>query len=142
MFNSTHFHPMLVHFPIALLTAGFLFDLFSMFLKKEPCLSKAGFWLEILGMAGALFAFGTGYFFTSPMEGDSGIMRDKHELFATLALISVIIAVLCRIAAIYLKKDSLMVRYALLGLFFFSVVLISITGFLGGSLVMDYMIGL
>jgi uncharacterized membrane protein len=133
---------MLVHFPIALITIGFFFDLFSLFLKKEPCLSKAGFWLEIIGMAGTIIAFGTGYFFTGPMEGEAGLMRDKHELFATIALISIIVATLSRIVAIYLEKVTSLVKYSLLGLFFISVIFISITGYLGGSLVMDYMIGL
>ncbi len=142
MFNSSHFHPMLVHFPIALITVGFLFDLLSMIMKKEPCLSKAGFWLEVLGMAGAVFAFGTGYFFTSTMEGEAGLMRDKHELFATLALIFIIVATLCRIVSVYMNKETPGVRYMLLGLFFISFIFISITGYLGGTLVMEYMIGL
>jgi len=142
MFNSSHFHPMLVHFPIALITVGFLFDLLSMIIKKEPCLSKVGFWLEVLGMAGAVFAYGTGYFFTNPMEGEAGVMRDKHEFFATLALVSIIVATLFRIVAIYLNKKTSMVKYILLGLFFIAFIFVSITGYLGGTLVMEYMIGL
>jgi uncharacterized membrane protein len=142
MFNSTHFHPMLVHFPIALITVGFLFDVLSLVFKKEPCLSKTGFWLQLLGMVGAVFAFGTGYFLTSPMEGDAGIMREKHELFATMALIAIILTTLFRIVAIYLDKKTSGVRYTLLGLYFISTILISITGYLGGTLVMEYMIGL
>jgi len=142
MFNSTHLHPMLVHFPIALITVGFLFDILSLAFKKEPCLSKAGFWLQVFGMAGAVFAFGTGYFLTNPMEGDAGIMREKHELFATLALITIILTTLFRIVAIYLDKKTSGVRYTLLGLYFISTILISITGYLGGTLVMEYMIGL
>jgi uncharacterized membrane protein len=142
MFNSTHFHPMMVHFPIALILAGFMFDVVSLVWKKEPCLSRAGFWLQILGMAGAVFAFGTGYFLTSPMEGEAGLMREKHELFATMALVSIIVATLFRIVAIYLDKKTSGVRFTILGLYFISAVFISVTGFLGGNLVMDYMIGL
>jgi uncharacterized membrane protein len=142
MFNVTHFHPMIVHFPIALIMTGFLFDLLSLFLKKEPCLSRAGLWLQILGMVGAIFAFGTGYFLTSSMEGEAGIMREKHEFFATIALVSIIVTTLFRIVAIYLDKKTPGIRYSLLGLYFVSAVFISITGFLGGNLVMEYMIGL
>jgi uncharacterized membrane protein len=142
MLSSSHFHPMLVHFPIAIITIGFLFDLLALVLKKETCLSKAGYWLEIIGMAGAVFAFGSGYFFTSTMEGEAGIMRDKHEFFATATLISIIIATIFRIVVVYLNKETTPMKYLSLGLLFLSFVFVSITGYLGGTLVIDYMIGL
>jgi uncharacterized membrane protein len=142
MFNSSHFHPMLVHFPIAIITVGFLFDVISLVVKKDPCLSKTGYWLEIIGMAGAIFAFGSGYFFTSPMEGEAGIMRERHEFFATLTLISIIVATLFRIVITYLDKQTPRLKYLSLGLFFLAFVFVSITGHLGGTLVLDYMIGL
>ena len=133
---------MLVHFPIAIITVGFLFDLVSLFVKKEPCLSRAGYWLEIIGMAGAIFAFGSGYFFTSPMEGEAGIMREKHEFFATLTLVSIIIATLFRIVVAYLNKETTNMKYLSLALFFIAFVFVSVTGYLGGTLVIEYMIGL
>jgi uncharacterized membrane protein len=142
MLNSAHFHPMLVHFPIALITMGFLFDLIAMICKKEPCLSKTGYWLEIIGMAGAIFAFGTGYFLTSPMEGEAGLVRDRHELFATFTLVTIILATLFRIVIKYQGKEQTVLKYVSLGLFFFAFLFVSITGYLGGSLVIDYMIGL
>ncbi len=142
MLSSTHFHPMLVHFPIAIITVGFLFDLVSTVYKKEPCLSKTGYWLEIIGMAGAIFAFGSGYFFTNPMEGEAGIMREKHEFYATATLISIIIATLFRIVVTYMNKEATNMKYLSLGLYFISFVLVSITGYLGGTLVIEYMIGL
>jgi uncharacterized membrane protein len=142
MLDSSHFHPMLVHFPIAIITVGFLFDLVALTMKKEPCLSRTGYWLEIIGMAGAVFAFGSGYFFTSPMEGEAGIMRDRHEFYATVTLISIILATLFRIVITYLNKETSGMKYLSLGLFFISFIFVSITGYLGGTLVIDYMIGL
>ncbi|MEI7727194.1 MAG: DUF2231 domain-containing protein [Bacteroidota bacterium] len=142
MIPSSHFHPMLVHFPIAIITVGFLFDLLSLVFKKELWLPKAGYWLEIIGMAGAIFAFGSGYFFTSPMEGEAGIMRERHEFYATVTLISIIVAALFRIVVAYLDKETTNMKYLSLGLFFIAFVFVSITGYFGGSLVMDYMIGL
>ncbi|MCX6305155.1 MAG: DUF2231 domain-containing protein [Bacteroidetes bacterium] len=142
MLASTHFHPMLVHFPIAIITVGFLFDLVSLIAKKDPCLSRTGYWLEIIGMAGAIFAFGSGYFFTSPMDGEAGIMREKHELYATFTLISIIAATLFRIVITYLHKENTSMKYLSLCLFFLAFVFVSVTGYLGGSLVIDYMIGL
>jgi hypothetical protein len=49
MFNSAHFHPMIVHFPVALILVGFLADVVFLFLKKELCLSKMGLYLMVLG---------------------------------------------------------------------------------------------
>jgi uncharacterized membrane protein len=142
MFDSSHFHPMLVHFPVAIITIGLLFDVVALVYKKESCLSKTGYWLEIIGMVGAIFAFGSGYFFTSPMEGEAGIMREKHEFYATVTLISIIIATLFRIVVVYLNKETTNMKYVALGMFFISFVFVTITGFLGGTLVIEYMIGL
>jgi uncharacterized membrane protein len=142
MFNTAHFHPMMVHFPIAILTIGFLFDLLALVYKKNVCLSKTGYWLELIGMVGTILAFGTGYFFTSPMEGEAGILRDKHELFATITLVVIILATIYRLVITYLKKESKTTEYLSLGLFFLATLFVSITGYLGGTLVIDFMIGL
>ena len=142
MLSSSHFHPMLVHFPIALITVGFLFDLLALGFKKELWMSKTGYWLEIIGMAGTVFAFGSGYFFTSPMEGEAGIMRDKHEFYATVTLIAIVVATLFRIVTDYLNKATASTKFLSLALFFISFVFVSITGYLGGTLVIDFMIGL
>ena len=142
MINTSHFHPMLVHFPIALITVGFLFDLVAVFIKKEPCLSKAGYWLMILGMAGAIAAFGSGYFFTNQMEGEAGLMRDKHQFYATVTLVLIILATLFRIVIGYLGKEGTKMKFIALGLYFLAVIYVTITGYLGGTLVIEYMIGL
>ena len=76
MFDTSQFHPMVVHFPIAIIIIGFLFDLSSLFLTKVKCLSTMGLYLEVIGMLGAIAAFGTGYYFTSQMEGEAGILKD------------------------------------------------------------------
>jgi uncharacterized membrane protein len=142
MLNSSHLHPMLVHFPIAIIAVGFLFDLLSMIVKNNSWMPKAAYWLEVIGMISTVLAFGTGYYLTSPMEGEAGLMRDKHELFATITLVSIILATLFRIVAAYLNKETSGVKYISLGLFFISFIFVSITGFLGGTLVIEYMIGL
>ena len=133
---------MLVHFPIAIIAVGFLFDLLALLFKKELWLSKAGYWLEIIGMAGAVLAYSSGYFFTSPMEGEAGILRDKHEYFATATLICIMAATIFRIVMAWLNKETAAIKYLSLALFFIVFVLVSITGYLGGTLVIDYMIGL
>lgn len=142
MFDTSHFHPMIVHFPIAIIVIGFLFDLISLFITKEKCLSKMGLYLEVIGMFTAIAAFGTGYYLTSPMEGEAGVLREQHQLFATLTLVSIILATFFRLLLVYQKKEETYLKYAAMGLFLFAFVFVQITGYLGGSLVYNFMIGL
>jgi uncharacterized membrane protein len=142
MISVTHLHPMVVHFPIALIIVGFLADFLGLILKKEAWLVKAGFWLMMLGFLAALVAFGTGYFFTSAMEGDPGIVRERHETFAILTLISITLSVIFRIVIVALRKEGSGLKYISVGLYFLAFAFVSITGYIGGSLVMDYLIGM
>jgi uncharacterized membrane protein len=144
MIPVSHFHPLLVHFPIALITVAFLFDLVSLLYKKEPCLSKAGYYLQILGMLGAIAAWGTGYFIagTTQMEGEAMQVKGQHELFATIALIAIIIATVARIILVYQQTENTFYKYVPFGLSILSVIFITVTGFLGGKLVIDFMIGI
>jgi uncharacterized membrane protein len=142
MFNTAHIHPMVVHFPIALIIVGFVADLASLIFKKEKCLSTMGFYLEVLGVLAAIVAFGTGYFFTSPMDGEAGAMRDRHEFFAIFTLVSIIIAAGFRILLVYMKKEETNLKFVAMGMFFLSFIFVSITGYLGGILVLEYLLGI
>jgi uncharacterized membrane protein len=56
MFSTSHLHPMLVHFPIAIVAIGFLAECISLITKKEFCLQKISFYLL---MTGTFFAICT-----------------------------------------------------------------------------------
>jgi len=144
MIPVSHFHPLSVHFPIALITVAFLFDLVSLLYKKEPCLSKAGYYLQILGMLGAIAAWGTGHFIagTTQMEGEAMQVKEQHEMFATIALVAIIVAAIARIILVYQKTENTLYKYIPFGLSFLSVIFITVTGYLGGKLVIDFMIGI
>jgi uncharacterized membrane protein len=101
-----------------------------------------GYWLEFTGMVAAIIAYGTGYFLTSPMEGESGLARDQHQLFATLALAAIVLAAIARIVMRYQGTENTSMKYIPLGLYGLAFVMVLITGYLGGSLVFDYLIGL
>jgi len=92
MFDISHLHPMVVHFPVAIIIVGFLADLASLIFKKERCLSTMGLYLEMLGILAAIVAFGTGYFLTGDTLEGAGHLGEMHKLFATLTLITIIFA--------------------------------------------------
>lgn len=141
MINTAHFHPMLVHFPIAIITVGVFADICSLVFKKEKCLSTMGYYLEIAGMLAAIVAFTTGILFTAELSGEAGTMREKHALFAFITLITIVVATCFRVLIVILKKNETRLKYVSLGVFFLAFIFVSITGYLGGILVLDYLIG-
>lgn len=143
MFEISHLHPMLVHFPIALITIGFFADVLSLFFnKKEPCLSKVGFYLMIVGTLGAVAAFLSGEFLTHEYKGVLGELKERHELFCKITMYVMIAASLIRIYLVWKKKSNGGLKWLVFGLFFVATVSVGYSGLLGGTMVYNYMIGL
>ena len=141
MIPTEHFHPMLVHFPIALVMIGFLADLASLIIKKELCFPKISFYLLIIGTLGALAAVTTGVFFTNEMSGAAGDVRETHELLAFATLLLLIITSVLRIILLR-KPDNKGLKWSAFILYAIAAVLVSITGAMGGTLVYNYMMPL
>jgi uncharacterized membrane protein len=142
MFTTSHLHPMLVHFPIALVMFGFLAELAFLFFKKELALSKMGYYLLIFGTLAALAAWLTGNFFTSGLEGEAGKIKETHELFATITLILLLVTSILQTTFFVLKNESAVLKTISFLFYGAAAISVSITGFFGGSLVYNYMIGL
>lgn len=142
MFPTTHFHPMMVHFPIALIAVGFLAELIFMFQKKEICFTKMGFFLLLLGTVAALAAWITGGLFTSEMAGAAGELRERHEIMATITVIISVVTLILRTLLLFRKNESKTIRITAFVLFALAATAVSITGFLGGNLVYGYMMPL
>lgn len=140
MISSSHFHPMLVHFPIALVSIGFLADLIWVFYKKELCLSKLGFYLLLTGTICALAAWFTGTFFTAEMSGSAGEVKETHELFAWLSLGALVIASGLRIFLRIKNSDNAALKWLAFAIYGLGALFVSITGFYGGTLVYNYML--
>ncbi len=143
MFTLSHVHPMLVHFPIALVAAGFLLELIYLFRKKEVCLTKAGYYLLILGALAAVITWLSGILFTAEMEGSAGQVRETHEVMAFITVVLLIITAAIRIFVVVKKKDDdktlkniAFIIYAL------ATISVFITGYFGGTLVYEYMMPL
>lgn len=142
MFDLNHLHPMVVHFPVALIVVGFLFELIYLFYKKENCFSKTGLYLMVLGTLGAIAAYLTGEFFTGDLTGSAGEVQETHELFALITMLTMIIATLFRVLLIMKKKETTNLKWVFFSLYALGALMVGVTGFFGGSLVFNYLIGL
>ncbi len=142
MFETAHLHPMMVHFPIALILAGFLADTIFIFYKQEKWLSNAGFWLMILGTLGAGVAFLTGELFTSePTEGEIVAVFESHHTWAHITLTVMLLVSLLRIYAVIKHKEEKL-KWIIYGLFLAGTAAVSVAGFIGGYMVYSYMLGI
>ncbi len=142
MFDTTHLHPMIVHFPIALLIVGFLSDLIGAFFKKE-FFSKAGLYLLILGTAGVIAAY-----FSGNIAGDgvseAGALKqalENHEEAAELSLWLMVIVSVVRIGIVVFKKYTGIFKWAAIVLFLVGILSIARTGYYGGELVFKHAAG-
>lgn len=142
MISASHFHPMLVHFPIALLMIGFIAEIAFLFFKKTTCLSFAGFYLLIFGALAVAAAFLTGEFFTSEMSGAAGEVKEMHELFASVTLWTALATAVFRIILKASKSENVTLKWIAFILYAICAISVSITGFYGGTLVYSYMMPL
>jgi len=142
MFNTSHLHPMMVHFPIALVLIGFLADAVSLFYKKEACLSKTGFYLLVIGTLAAIVTWLSGFIFTSDMSGAAGTIRETHELFASVTVGLLLITASLRILLLAKNIETPGLKWVAFALYGLATVCVTITGLYGGSLVYNYMMPL
>jgi uncharacterized membrane protein len=142
MFDTNHFHPMIVHFPVALITIGFILDFLNLIFKKEICLSKAGFYLLLTGTAAAIVAVLTGLLFTANLQGAVGELKEQHETLAFITLAILLVASIIRLFIVIKKNESKSLKWLVFLLYLLGVVFVGITGNLGGTMVFNYMIGL
>jgi len=142
MFSTSHLHPLLVHFPIALVIFGFLAELAFLFFKKENSLSKMGYYLLIAGTLAAIVTWLTGNFFTTEMDGAAGKIRETHELFATITLGFLVVTSVLRTALLMLKNENPALKITAFILYGFAAISVGITGYFGGTLVYNFMLGL
>ena len=142
MISLSHLHPMLVHFPIALLLWGFIADVASMLFKKEACLSKVGFYLLLIGALTTLSAVLSGFLFTSEMQGAADAIKEAHELFAWMTAGTALFAAALRLYIVTQKKEGDNLKWVAFGVYGLAAILVSVTGFFGGTLVYSYMMPL
>ena len=143
MFNTAHFHPIIVHFPVAIIIVGFTAEVVSLFFKSEKCLSKTGFYLMIIGALAAIAAWSTGHLFAgAPTEGEILKIFTKHETMGLITMIIMIIGTLFRIWLVVKKKEETRLRWIAFGFYLLAFCAVSLTGYIGGVMVYYYMMWL
>ncbi len=142
MIDTTHIHPMIVHFPIALLIVGFLFDLAALFIKKDY-LQRTGFFLLVLGSLGVIAALISGELAGSGIA-EEGMLKQALETHENAAILTIWIAgitAIFRIILVILKKYQSYFRIIAITLYLFTVLAIARTGYYGGELVYKHAAG-
>jgi len=143
MFDTSHFHPMIVHFPIALITIGFIADVSSLFFRSEKCLSNTGFYLMVAGALAAIAAWSTGQLFTNePGTGEIVKVFEKHETSALITMLIIVLGASLRIYLVLGKKEESRLKWLVFVLYLFAFCAVTYTGFMGGTMVYNYMMGL
>jgi len=129
------FHAASTHFPIALLLAAFLAEGIAWALKQHSWLLIVRF-LTIIGAASAVLTATLGWcngYFSSYANGPSAWIYNWHRWLGTITAVwSVVCAVLICLAEC---EEGSIERRRFRGALILGSVLISIVGFLGGSLV-------
>jgi uncharacterized membrane protein len=127
--KSHPLHPILVSFPIAFFIGAFVFDLLALFNENE-LLATVAYYLLIAGMIGAIVAAIPGavdYFMVVPPKSSGKSRATKHALLNISNLLIFFIA--------WLMKKNGGDSYLVVGLEAVGVILLSIAGWLGGTLV-------
>jgi len=138
MISATHLHAMIIHFPIALLMAGFLSEVIALFSKKE-FFSNVAFYLLLLGALGASAAYLTGSYAGEGIEeGPLKNPMELHEQAATFTLILAIVTALFRVVIYYFNYNRSWTKWVGIILFTALVGSVARTGYLGGQLVYSH----
>ena len=140
MIALEHIHPMVVHFPIALIIAGYLAGTTHLFFRKEPVLKEFYFWLFAAGSLSAFAAYFSGAFLTSAVPPEATAVLSRHELFAELTVFTALVNTALMLYLKLEKKDETRLKWLTFALSTITVILLFITGHNGGVLVYDYLL--
>ncbi len=138
---SAPFHPIFIHFPIALLSTAAALEILAALLKRDD-LSRAGWWVQLAGTIGILLAVLTGIVAenASPIPATAAYLMDLHEELAFVTASAFAALLLWRVSARTKIPGPTPWRY--LAAYGASVALLALVGWYGGELVFRYGVGL
>ena len=130
-------HPVLVHFPIALLITSVLFDAAGHVFKRDS-LRDGGFWLLVLGLIGGVAASIAGSVAEEAAE-KAGIAESLIETHESLAFVTLGIFGILFLWRLFLRNQF---TGKLLAIYLFIAAIgvgtLSATGYYGGDLVYEH----
>jgi len=137
MREMANVHPLLVHFPIALLTAFLIVELLAVIFKKEN-LEPVASWMLYLGTIGAMATVVAGWFAAQSIP-HGGAVHDVMETHETLGFSVLALAVVLSLWRLFAgAPGSVMGRTLHLFLSFVMVGLMTAGADLGGLMVYRY----
>jgi len=128
-------HPILITVPIGAWVASFIFDLISKNSDRPEVFAEGAFWLIIIGLIGAVLAavFGLMDLLTIPSKTPAATTALTHMALNTIVL------VLFGISALIRESDGRdEVSNTALGLSIAGLLVLGVSGFLGGKLSYSY----
>ncbi len=142
MFDPIHFHPMIVHFPIALVLIGLLSDLLGA-LSHRDFFIKTGFYMLLLGTAGVVAAYLSGNLAGEGVTEGGPLQQalETHEDAATLSLWVMVATALTRVVLVATNRFKGALRWLPLSLFILGALSVARTGYYGGQLVYKHAAG-
>lgn len=135
-----HIHPMVIHFPIALLIVAFVADAAGFFLKKDFLRNTGLVTLSVAAPFGVIAVI-TGLVAhdnIARMTSELHEMIETHELMAFITLGAASVALALRIVAERKKDVAGLFGKLSLAALFVAVCFVSAAGYLGGKIVFDY----
>jgi nitrite reductase/ring-hydroxylating ferredoxin subunit/uncharacterized membrane protein len=136
-FRGHPLHPIFIVFPVAFLTGTLLFDVLGL-ITGNIIFQQTGIILEISGILSALVAAVPGfidYFFTVPPKSTAKKRATKHMIFNLTAVAIFFIAFL-------LRQNKDLSLFIILAIEAAGFIMLSIAGWMGGTLVHRNQIGI
>jgi len=127
----SHIHPIVVHFPIVLITLATIYDLVFAFIKRKA--SPYGHWIWLLAFLSALLAVGTGP--GHDARGNTNIFK-YHDMLATITTWITFFVAAYRLLFVFIRKE-LVRQWLWIGCILSIVCAVGIlsVGYFGGKMV-------
>lgn len=138
--DTATLHPMLVHFPIALIIAAFAFDLAAL-VTRRPSFSSAALYTSALAALGGVAAFLSGNAAEEAAERIPGIeaLLERHEDLGKILMAAAIALLVIRLVVLWRGWHERVAAQALVAALSLGLVfLVGATGFYGGKLVYEH----
>jgi uncharacterized membrane protein len=142
MFDTSYIHPMIVHFPIAIIIFGFIVELVSHIFRKDIWLRKVSLYFMIMGALSSIAAVLSGGLFNdeSKFRGAIVLVKEQHQLFGNITMILIIAACLFRLYLVFDDREDSWLKWIVAFIYLLAVAAVCLTGLYGGTMVYNYMI--